>query len=109
MHRLALLAALVATPLHAASYDCSLPHLAPDERMICDDRVLNDLDVEMAVMFRMLTGLFGMGMRGSMQDDQRDWLSQRQSCGADRDCLEQAYRNRIGALQAIYDGIDRPI
>ncbi len=93
----------------AASFDCTLSTLTPDEQVICRYRDLNDMDVEMATMFRMLTGLFGMGMRGAIQDDQSAWLETRRTCGADDACLRRAYRSRIDALQAIYDGIDRPI
>ncbi|WP_417626876.1 lysozyme inhibitor LprI family protein [Pararhodobacter aggregans] len=106
-----LLAVLLALPepASAASYDCTLPTLTPNERAICQTRDLNDMDVEMATMFRLLSGLFGMGMRGAMQDDQRVWLQTRMACGPDAACIRHAYRQRIDALQAIYDGIDRPI
>lgn len=105
------LAVLLALPLPAgaASYDCTLPTLTPNEQAICQTRDLNDMDVEMATMFRLLSGLFGMGMRGAMQDDQRAWLQTRMACGPDTACIRHAYRQRIDALQAIYDGIDRPI
>ncbi|MCA0203233.1 MAG: hypothetical protein LCH92_02740 [Proteobacteria bacterium] len=104
-------ALLLALPLPAgaASYDCTLPTLSPNERVICQTRDLNDMDVEMATMFRLLSGLFGMGMRGAMQDAQHEWLQGRMACGTDIPCIRNAYRQRIDALQAIYDGIDRPI
>ncbi|WP_068299412.1 lysozyme inhibitor LprI family protein [Pararhodobacter sp. CCB-MM2] len=96
-------------PAAAASFDCAQTGLAADEQAICDSRSLNDMDVEMATMYRFLRGLFMMGRRGAMADDQRAWLSERQACGADVPCLTEAYRSRIEALQAVYDGIDRPL
>ena len=96
-------------PSGAASFDCTQAGLAADEQAICDNRTLNDLDVEMATMYRLLRGLFMMGRRGAMADDQQAWLSARQACGADIACLDAAYRTRIEALQALYDSIDRPI
>ena len=103
------LALMLPAAAQAASYNCDLTTLAPDEQVICHYRDLNDMDVEMATMYRMLTGLFGMGMRGAIQDDQHAWLQGRMTCGADAACIRYAYRRRIAELQAIYDGIDRPI
>ena len=97
------------TAAPSASYNCDLATLSPNERTICAYRDLNDMDVEMATMYRLLTGLFGMGTRGMMQDDQHAWLQQRMACGTDTGCIRQSYRQRIGELQAIYDRIDRPI
>lgn len=106
----ALLTALFAAfPAAAASYDCTLPSLAPDERAICDTRDLNDADVRMTTMLEMLSGLFMMGRRGEMMDDQRDWLHARMACGADIACLRASYARRIAELQALYDTIDRPL
>lgn len=98
-----------ATPLQAASFNCGLPNLAPDERAICRTLDLNDMDVEMAVTYRLLSGLFAMGTRHNMQDAQREWLQSRQGCGGDVACLRASYRARLKSLRAIYDGIDRPI
>lgn len=103
------LALMLPASAEAASFNCDLTNLAPDEQVICHYRDINDMDVEMATMYRMLTGLFAMGMRGVMQDDQHAWLQGRMACGADADCIRNAYRQRIDALQATYDSIDRPI
>ena len=93
----------------AASYDCTLKSLTPNEQTICQNRDLNDLDVEMATTYRLLSGLFAMGTRGAMQDDQSAWLQDRMACGTNVTCIGDAYRLRLRQLQAIYDGIDRPI
>ena len=105
---------LVALPVtrhnaDAASFNCSANGLNGNELAICNTRDLNDMDVEMATMYRMLTGLFMMGRRGAMQDDQAAWLKWRQSCGTDVPCIRNAYKVRIEELQAIYDSIDKPL
>ncbi|AJE48269.1 lysozyme inhibitor LprI family protein [Celeribacter indicus] len=106
---LALPGTALAPAAMAASFDCDLPDLAPDEQVICDTRELNDADVRMVTTFDFLTGLFAMGMRGSIQDSQIAWLKQRQACGADAACIRDAYDRRQKALEEIYQGIDRPL
>lgn len=103
------LALLLPAAAQAASFNCDLTTLAPDEQVICHYRDINDMDVEMATMYRMLTGLFAMGTRGAMRDDQHAWLQGRMRCGTDAACIRNAYRQRIDQLQALYDSIDRPI
>lgn len=93
----------------AASFDCDLTTLAPDERTICDNRDLNDADVRMVTTFDLLAGLFAMGTRGNMQDDQVAWLKERQACKADAACIRDAYARRMKQLDDIYNNIDRPI
>ncbi|WP_256675937.1 lysozyme inhibitor LprI family protein [Pseudomonas sp. SCB32] len=97
-----------ALPATAASFDCGRAKQA-DEKTICADRQLSELDVQMATTYRLLRGLFAMGMRGSLGDSQLAWLEQRRACGANKACLKQRYRDRLDALQKVYDGIDKPI
>ena len=68
---------------HAASFDCNAQTLQPDEKVICDNRTLNDADVKMVTTFDLLSGLLAMGSRGALQDAQSAWLKKRQACGAD--------------------------
>jgi uncharacterized protein len=51
------------------------------------------------------TALVAMGQRGAIADDQVRWLSVREACGGTVSCLDEAYRNRIGELTRILDGI----
>ena len=88
----------------AASFDCEQARTA-DEVAICQDRGLSDLDVRMATLFEVVTSLVAMGQRGAIRDDQRDWLAERGDCGADRSCLRQSYRKRIGVLESVLDEI----
>ena len=93
----------------AASFDCTLPSLTPNELAICNNRDLNDADVQMVTTLNLLTGLFGMGRRGAIMDDQRAWLQSRMACGADVACIRESYARRLQDLQAVYDSIDRPL
>ena len=86
-------------PAHAASFDCNQAR-TPDEIAICENRDLNDMDVRMATLLDIAKGFVLMGERGAIQDDQREWLRQRQRCGGDFDCLRRSYRKRIGELEA---------
>lgn len=92
----------------AASFDCSKASL-PDEKTICADRRLNDLDVEIATKYRFLAGLFGMGARDSMRDAQAEWLKSRQACKSDKECLIKSYTKKNNDLNAIYDNINKPL
>jgi uncharacterized protein len=68
---LALTAAMFLThAANAASFDCEAKTLAPDERAICANRDLNDLDVRMVTEFKWLSGMYAMGVRGELQDQQ---------------------------------------
>lgn len=98
----------VALPASAASFDCTKVR-QPDEKAICADRQLSELDVQMATTYRLLRGLFAMGMRGNLGDSQLAWLEQRRACGANKACLKRRYQERLAALQKVYDGIDKPI
>ncbi|CAD6107553.1 lysozyme inhibitor LprI family protein [Escherichia coli] len=92
----------------AASFDC---HRATgtDEKAICTDQRLSEQDTEMAIKYHWLKGLAGMGVAGEMEDTQRTWLKKRQTCGSDSACLRTLYRQRIQALDKIYDSVPKPI
>lgn len=104
---LLILAAAGAVP--AASFDCAKADLAADEKVICDDRALNDADVKMVTTFELLSGLLAMGSRGTLQDDQVEWLSRRQACGGDAACIRTAYDERMTALDEVYKSLQRPM
>ena len=94
---------------HAASFDCEAQNLKPDEKTICDVRALNDADVKMVTTFDLLSGLLAMGSRGTMQDQQTEWLKKRQACGADKACLTTSYEERLKVLNDTYKQINRPL
>jgi uncharacterized protein len=101
---LAVLAVLTASNAHAASFDCEKAKTA-DEKTICRNRSLSDADVKMATMFTMNTHLVMMGSRGVMQDRQREWLAERNTCKGSFKCLTMAYDKRLKELQADFDSI----
>lgn len=101
---LAILALIGASHANAASFDCAKAKTA-DEKTICRNRSLSDADVKMATMFQMNTRLVMMGSRGAMQDRQREWLAERNTCKGSFRCLMAAYDKRISELQADFDNI----
>jgi len=106
--RIVAVAALVAftvplpSPTEAASFDCGKA-TKPDEIAICDSTKLSDLDVEMATLYRVRMEIpMLMGARGAAQDEQRAFLTKRETCGGKVACIEAAYTARIAVLnQAI--------
>jgi uncharacterized protein len=115
MHRLPVILSLAlplicaVTAAQAASFNCDAAELKADEKVICDTRALNDMDVKMATTFKLLSGLLAMGSRGNLQDEQTEWLKQRQECGADAGCIKAAYENRLKMLDETYESINRPL
>lgn len=104
----AVLIGLAGHSAQAASFDCAAAELAPDEKTICDNRDLNDLDVRMATEFKWLSGMYAMGVRGNLQDQQSAWLKTRQACQADKACIRKAYDERLKAFEDDYNSFERP-
>jgi uncharacterized protein len=99
-------AVALAHPSGAASPYIQCPAArTPDERAICRNVSLIQLDAEMATLYRVLTGLVGMGMRGAIRDEQAEWLRERRACGTSVRCLTMHYRARVVELDAYLDRI----
>jgi uncharacterized protein len=98
----ALILASAVPSSRAASFNCDKAE-ASDEKAICADRELDDLDVEMSVLYTQLKPLLAMGARGNLEDAQVAWLKRRQACGADRACLSKAYADRLLQLRSAFD------
>ncbi|HHN72990.1 MAG TPA: hypothetical protein ENK13_02770 [Thermopetrobacter sp.] len=86
----------------APAFDCTRA-VAPDELAVCGDPLLSELDAIMTDFYRRLrhyTRNFdnAMGLQGQLVGEARDFLRRRAACGADRACLEKAYRARIRQL-----------
>lgn len=88
----------------AASFDCKAAQ-APDEKTICSSLALNDLDVRMATLYEVASHLVAMGQRGMMQDAQRDFLKTRAACTINKICIGNAYKARIGQIEAVLQSI----
>ncbi len=86
---------IAATPAAAASFDCGKAKTA-DEKAICADQTLSELDVAMATLYgvRMQIPML-MGARGAARDEQVAWLAKRRACGGDVACLTESYHQRI--------------
>ncbi|MGV8937161.1 MAG: lysozyme inhibitor LprI family protein [Allorhizobium sp.] len=94
---------------NAASFDCNAESLKADEKVICENRDLNDADVRMVTTFELLGGFLAMGSRGALQDEQVAWLKTRQACEADIECLKAVYAARMAQFSALVDKIERPL
>lgn len=90
---------------NAASFDCTAAKTA-DEKAVCVNRNLSDLDVKAATLYEVLGHLVAMGQRGDLQDQQRAFLAHRATCGSRVPCIAKVYEQRIDVLnkglQAIY-------
>jgi uncharacterized protein len=95
-------ALIIGHAAHAASFDCDRAKAA-DEKAVCANRALNDMDVSMALLYKLDRRFLPMGGRGALIDEQQAWLKTRGKCAADVKCLTDVYQQRIQALQQIID------
>jgi uncharacterized protein YecT (DUF1311 family) len=86
------------------SFACATP-ADPTERTVCADPALAGWDRSVAAAYRL--GLDGDGTadgwqpaddRAALEQNQRDWLAERNRCGANRDCLLDNMYARTDAL-----------
>lgn len=111
---LGLYLALVPAAVDAASIDCARASTAP-ERAICADRPLVRLDADVNREFARLLEDFSLaaGSPGSpavtaLRDSQRNWLRERDACGADAACLGREYRRRLSVFARRPDAAASP-
>lgn len=81
----------------AASYDCTQARTSA-EIAVCANPGLNRLDEDMAVLYRSLFNELPRRQAERMRQDQRSWLTARNSCGADVRCLRARYQERMSRL-----------
>lgn len=93
---------LAANVSHAASFDCDQAK-SPDEKTICANRALNDMDVTLALLYSLDRKFLPMGGRDDLTGQQQAWLKSRGACGADQHCLKNVYERRIQTLHQIID------
>ncbi len=101
----AVLAASTSAP--AADYapiDCRKAS-EPAQYAICNNSGLGQAEARMAALYGVAASLVAMGQRGDLIDTQRDWISERDRCGDDADCLRDVYARRIKRLNEILDDI----
>ena len=83
--------------LHAASFDCSKASTAV-EGSICSNAALSDLDVQLSAAYKKARAL--SADPATLQREQLAWIRNRNTCGANVDCLTQSYKLRIQQLNA---------
>jgi uncharacterized protein len=104
-----LAAILIATSAEAASFDCA-KSVAPEERAVCADPQLSELDSE-------LGKAFAQAKKVSASDKQemdklmavaRAFLTQRHACGATRACLIASYAGALEGYSTVGSEIAMP-
>jgi uncharacterized protein len=96
-------------PANAADYaplNCKMASSAA-ERTICSDYGLGQSEARVATLYGLTTSLVAMGQRGTIQDDQRAFLKQRDACGSNAACIRNVYAARDKQLEAVMSGIQQ--
>jgi uncharacterized protein len=86
-----------AAPVSAASFNCDFAKL-PSELAICRDASLGALDEQMADSFYKIRQQLPADGRKRLKDGQKDFISRRDFCGTDGDCIAGMYSERIETL-----------
>jgi uncharacterized protein len=92
-------AALGADPANAQSFDCRNARHA-DERAICQNAGLGQLDQELASAYDRVMRKLPKERRDAFDNNETAFVTARRRCGDHPACIEQSYRNRIQELQA---------
>ena len=93
---------IAANSTQATSFDCDKAK-SMDEKAVCANRLLNDLDVTMGELFSLDKRLLPMGGRDALIGEQQEFLKRRKVCGAKLDCLTDLYQKRVVALRSIIE------
>ncbi len=83
----------------APSFDCAKAGLYV-EKLICSDRELSRLDVEMNNIYKNYLRFIDAEDAKYLKAGQFEWLKRSRSC-ADKPCLMEAYKKRIAQLKSI--------
>jgi uncharacterized protein/V8-like Glu-specific endopeptidase len=95
--RIGQLEAVAETQHEGPSFDCQSA-TAPAEIAICNNRLLASLDRRMANTYFALFAKTDGGRQAALRADQRQWLRIRTNCGANTNCLQAQYEERIEHL-----------
>jgi len=82
------------------SFDCTRAS-APSEFAICGTPSLSALDRQIAETYAEAVSQQAPEIAEAVRTEQRRWLAQRDTCGADIVCLDTAMRDRIRILSAL--------
>ena len=91
---LALIAVMMAGPATAASFDCKKAKL-PAEIAVCSDPTLSSQDEELAREYVPLVKSSPADLAKAIKTEQKAWLSARNACGSDMQCIMGSYRMRL--------------
>lgn len=85
----------------SASFSCmNFEDMNAAERTICSDRRIGALDERLDSWYRRAltrAGYFDQTRR--VREAQRNWIAERDACGANVGCLKRAYRSRLFELK----------
>lgn len=90
---------LIPYAAYAASFDCRKTG-NPAEKLICEDKTLSSLDVEMATVYRMLRSDLNAKKAAALVGTQKLWIAKRNAC-RDHACLKFSYEQRIAELREL--------
>jgi len=108
-HLVGLIVMAIALPQAARAADYAPLNCAkastPTELTICKSYVLGQDEARMATLYGIAMSLVAMGQRAEILEEQRDWLEEREACGATESCLNERYETRINELNTVLDEI----
>lgn len=100
-------AGLSAAPAQAQSFDCRNVHYT-DEAAICQDRALGRLDDQLTSVYNRMFDRLPPNEQRRLDRAEDAWVAERRSCGADPNCLADAYRNRMRQLEGATAAAPQP-
>jgi uncharacterized protein len=89
-------------PASAQSFNCNYARTA-DEILICQSPELARMDTTLSDAYFDLRNFLNRREAASLQNDQRDWLRARMSCGRNYQCVYQTYAGRWYQLMVRFD------
>ena len=96
------LCAAGAAGAQAQSFSCG-GKLTHTEAAICDNPTLGELDEQVAARYYEIISSVGPRERKRIKREQKAWLRDRDTCGANVDCLIAYYTSRRDELHAYGD------
>ncbi|TMJ63210.1 MAG: hypothetical protein E6G81_00010 [Alphaproteobacteria bacterium] len=89
-----------APPVAGQSFDCRNARYA-DEKAICHESRLGDLDRELSATYDKAGKKLSKQEREAFESNETAFVNARHRCGENQGCIEQSYRNRLQELQAL--------
>jgi uncharacterized protein len=86
-------------PAAGQSFDCNNARHA-DERTICRESRLGELDKELSAVYDRAGGKLSKQEREEFENNETAFVNARHRCGEHQGCIEQSYRNRLQELRA---------